>query len=133
MRNPRGRAGGRVGGPGGRTRGVSRGNFRGSRSRAHNHDGNQNYSYVPKGSHVSLDNTKNAGPVPREYGKNRAPKPSHAHNDDVDNFMVSKEPRTYYDGSRSRKDTPRVIRGRGSRRYQPRRSTTETSSEQNAR
>lgn len=132
MRNPRGRSGGRVGGPGGRTRGVGRGNFRGNRSRAHNHDGNQNYSYVPKGSQVSLDNTKNAGPVLREHRKNRAPKSSHARNDGVDNFdVVPKESHTYYDGSRSRKATPSVIRGRGSRRYQPRRSTTEISSEQN--
>ncbi|KAE8768836.1 hypothetical protein D1007_59639 [Hordeum vulgare] len=132
MRNPRGRSGGRVGGPGGRTRGVSRGNFRGNRSRAHNHDGNQNYSYVPKGSHVSLDNTKNAGPVLRDHRKNRAPKSSHAHNDDVDNLdVVPKESHTDYDGSRSRKATPSVVRGRGSRRYQPRRSTTEISSEQN--
>lgn len=133
IRNPRGRARGRANGPGGRTRGVSRGNFRGGRSRAHNHDGNQNYSYVPKGSHVSSDNMKNARPDPHESGKNRASKPSHAHNDDVDNLnAVPRESRTYNDNSRSHKDAPRVIRGRGSRRYQPRsRSTTEISSEQN--
>ena len=133
IRNPRGRFRGRANGSGGRTRGVSRGNFRGNRSRTHPHDGNQNYSYVPKGSHVSDDNMKNARPDPHEYGKNGASKSSHAHNDDVDNLnVVPKESRTYNDNSRSHKDTPRVTRGRGSRRYQPRsRNTTEISSEQN--
>lgn len=133
VRNPRGRFRGRGNGAGGRTRGVSRGNFRGNRSQPHPHDGNQNYSYVPKGSHVSSDNMKNARPDPHEYGKNRASKPSHAHNDDVDNLnVVPKESRTYNANSRSHKDTPRVTRGRGSRRYQPRtRNNTEISSEQN--
>ncbi|CAM0954350.1 unnamed protein product [Alopecurus aequalis] len=131
IRNPRGRARGRANGPGGRTRGVSHGNSRGNRSQTHPHDGNQNYSYVPKGSHVSSDNMKNARPDQHEYGKNRASKPSHAQNDDVDN-VVPKESRTYNANSRIHKDTPRVTRGRGSRRYQPRsRNTTEISPEQN--
>jgi hypothetical protein len=133
IRNPRGRSRGRGNLPGGRTRGGSRGNFRGNRSRAH--DDNQNYSYVPKGTHVASDNMKNPRPDPHANGKNRASKPSHSHNDDVDSLnMVPKESRTYNDNSRSNKDTPRVSRGRGSKRYQPRsRSTTEISSEQNNR
>lgn len=137
IRNLRGRFRGRGGGPGGRTRGVSRGNFRGgNRSRSQYHDGNQNYCYVPKGSHISHDNTKNSRQALPENVKTRAPKPSQAHNDDVNNFdVVPKESRTYYADSRnqpSHKNTPRVIRGRGSKRYQPRwRSTTELSSEQN--
>ncbi|KAM0829943.1 hypothetical protein ACQ4PT_066537 [Festuca glaucescens] len=133
IRNLRGRSRGRGNLPGGRTHGVSRGNFRGNGSRTH--DDNQNYSYVPKGTHVASDNMKNPKPDPHANGKNRASKPSHSHNDDVDSLnMVPKESRAYNDNSRSHKDTPRVSRGRGSRRYQPRsRSTTEISSEQNNR
>ncbi|XP_062231980.1 protein MLN51 homolog [Phragmites australis] len=128
-----GRLRGRGGGPGGRTRGVSRGNFRGNRSRAYYHEGNKNYSYVLKESHGYHDNSKNAWHASYDNGKNRVPKLSRAHYDDVSNYdIVPKESHTYYSDAKSQKNAQRVVRGRGSRRYQPRwRSTTELSSVQN--
>ncbi|CAL4894583.1 unnamed protein product [Urochloa decumbens] len=133
-RNQGGRYRGRGGGPGGRTRGgISRGNFRGNRSRTYYHDSSKNYSYVPKESHSYHDNTKNARHALYDNGKNRVPKPSRAHYDDVkNNEHVLKESHTYYGDAKSQTNTPRVARGRGSKRYQPRlRSTTDTSSVQN--
>ncbi|CAN6327488.1 unnamed protein product [Urochloa humidicola] len=133
-RNQGGRFRGRGGGPGGRTRGgSSRGNFRGNRSRTYYHDNSKNYSYVPKEPHSYHDNTKNARHSLYDNGKNRAPKPSRAHYDDVkNNDNVPKESHTYYGDAKSQKNTPRVARGRGSKRYQPRlRSTSDTSSVQN--
>uniref|UniRef100_A0A0A9AUG5 Btz domain-containing protein n=1 Tax=Arundo donax TaxID=35708 RepID=A0A0A9AUG5_ARUDO len=124
---------GRGGGPGGRPRGISRGNFRGNRSRAYYHDGSNNYSYVPKESHVYRDNSKNARRASYDDGKNRVSKLSHAHYDDVSKYdIVPKESRTYYSDPRSQKNAPRVVRESGAKRYQPRwRSTTEISSLQN--
>ncbi|XP_062180244.1 protein MLN51 homolog isoform X2 [Phragmites australis] len=124
-----GRFRGRGGGPGGRTRG----NFRGNRSQTYYHDGSKNYSYVPKESHVHLDNTKNTRRALYDNVKSRAPKPSHAQYDDVSHYdIVPKESRTYYGDAKSQKNAPKVVRGRGSKRYQPRwRSTTEISSVQN--
>ncbi|XP_066365874.1 protein MLN51 homolog [Miscanthus floridulus] len=124
---------GRGGGQGGRTRGISRGNFRGNRSRANYHDGSKNYSYVPKESHAYHDNTKNTRHSSYSNGKNRAPKPSCDHYDDAKSYdTVPNESRTYYGDAKSQKNAPRVVRGRGSKRYQPRlKSTTDVSSEQN--
>ncbi|RLN31161.1 uncharacterized protein C2845_PM05G31090 [Panicum miliaceum] len=132
-RNQGGRFRGRGGGSGGRTRGISRGNFRGNGSRTYYHDSIKNYSYVPKDSHSYHDNTKNARHALYDNGKNRVPKPSRAPYDNVrNNDIVPKESRTYYGDAKSQKNTPRVARGRGSKRYQPRlRSTTDTSSVQN--
>uniref|UniRef100_A0A0A9A309 Btz domain-containing protein n=1 Tax=Arundo donax TaxID=35708 RepID=A0A0A9A309_ARUDO len=128
-----GRFRGRGGGPGGRTRGINRGNFRGNRSRAYYHDGSKNYSYVPKESLVYHDNSKNARRASYDNAKNRVPKLSHAHYDDVSHYAtVPKESRTYYSDAKSKKNASRVVRGRGSKCYQPRwRSTTEVSSVQN--
>ncbi|OEL20231.1 hypothetical protein BAE44_0018757, partial [Dichanthelium oligosanthes] len=133
-RNQGGHFRGRGGGPGGRTRGISRGNFRGNRSRTYYHDSSKNYSYVPKESHNYHDNTKNARHASYDNVKNRVPKPSRAHYDDVKNHdTVPKESRTYYGDTKSQKNTPpRVVRGRGSKRYQPRlRSNAVISSGQN--
>ncbi|PUZ65034.1 hypothetical protein GQ55_3G190700 [Panicum hallii var. hallii] len=132
-RNQGGRFRGRGGGPGGRTRGISRGNFRGNISRTYYHDNSKNYSYVPKDSHSYHENTKNVRHALYDNGKNRVPKPSRAPYDNVrNNDIVPKESRTYYGDAKSQKNTPRVARGRGSKRYQPRlRSTTDTSSMQN--
>ena len=132
-RNQGGRFRGRGGGPGGRTRGMSHGNFRGNRSRAYYHDSSKNYSYVPKDSYSYHENTKNARHALYDNGKNRVPKPSRAPYDNVrNNDTVPKESRTYYGDAKSQKNTPRVARGRGSKRYQPRlRSTTDTTSMQN--
>ncbi|KAL6609587.1 hypothetical protein ACP70R_039556 [Stipagrostis hirtigluma subsp. patula] len=132
-RKPGGRFRGRGGAPGGRTRGISRGNFRGNRSQSYYHDGGKNYSYVPKESHVSYDNTKNARRAPHDNGKNRVPKQSHAHYDDASSYdIVPKESRSYHGDAKGQKNAPRVVRGRGSKRYQPRwRSTSEISSAQN--
>ncbi|CAN6332280.1 unnamed protein product [Urochloa humidicola] len=130
-RNQGGRFRGRGGGPGGRTRGgISRGNFRGNRSRTYYYDSSKNYSYVPKEPHSYHDNTKNTRHALYDNGKNRAPKPSRAHYDDVkNNDNVPKESHTYYGDAKSQKSTPRLARGRGSKRYQPRlRSTTDASS-----
>ncbi|TVU20468.1 hypothetical protein EJB05_36676, partial [Eragrostis curvula] len=141
-----GRLRGRGGGPGGRTRGISRGSFRGNRSRAHYQDGSKNYRYVPKEPHAYQDNntknaqrdsyhdnTKNAQRALYNNGKNRVPKVSHAHYDDVKNHdTVVKESRTYYSDAKSQKNAPRVGRGRVSKRYQPRgKVATEISSVQN--
>ncbi|KAL6851725.1 hypothetical protein ACP4OV_020289 [Aristida adscensionis] len=124
-----GRFRGRGGGPGGRTRGISRGNFRGNRSQTYYHDGSKNYSYVPKESRVSHDNTKNARRALYDNEKNRVPKQSHVHYDDVSNYdIVPKESRSYHGDAKGHKNAPRVVRGRGSKRYQPRwMSTTEIS------
>ncbi|RCV16794.1 hypothetical protein SETIT_3G166500v2 [Setaria italica] len=132
-RNQGGRFRGRGGGPGGRTRGMGRGNFRGNRSRTYYHESSKNYSYVPKESHSYNDNTKNARHALPDNGKNRVSKPSRAHYDDVKNHdIVPKESRTYYGDAKSQKNTPRVVRGRGSKRYQPRlRSNADISSGQN--
>ena len=126
---------GRGGGQGGRTRGISRGNFRGNRSRAYYHDGSKNYSYVPKESHAYHDNTKNTRHSSYSNGKNRVPKPSRDHYDDAKSYdTVPNESRTYYGDAKSQKNAPRVVRGRGSKRYQPRlKSTTDVSSEQNTK
>ncbi|KXG22406.1 hypothetical protein SORBI_3009G210500 [Sorghum bicolor] len=126
---------GRGGGQGGRTRGISRGNFRGNRSRAYYHDGSKNYSYVPKESHAYHDNTKNTRHSSYSNGKNRVPKPSRDHYDDAKSYdTIPNESRTYYGDAKSQKNAPRVGRGRGSKRYQPRlKSTTDVSSEQNTK
>lgn len=126
---------GRGGGPGGRTRGISRGNFRGNRSRTYYHDGSKNYSYVPKESHAYHDNTKNSHHSSYANGKDRIPKPSRAHYDDARSYDIApKESRTYYGDAKSQKYAPRIVRGRGSKRYQPRlRSTTDVPSVPNTK
>ncbi|KAJ1263796.1 hypothetical protein BS78_09G214200 [Paspalum vaginatum] len=122
-------------GPGGRPHGISRGNFRGNRSRSYYYDGGKNYTYVPKESHAYHGNSKNARHSSYNNGKNRAPKASRACYDDVKNYEnVLKEPRTYYGDAKSQQNAPRAVRGRGSKRYQPRlRSTTDISSVQNTK
>ncbi|WVZ99377.1 hypothetical protein U9M48_044696 [Paspalum notatum var. saurae] len=122
-------------GPGGRPRGISHGYFRGNRSRSYYYDGGKNYTYIPKESHAYHDNSKNARHSSYDNGKNRAPKASHASYDDVKNYdNVPKEPRTYYGDAKSQQNAARVVRGRGSKRYQPRlRSTTDVSSVQNTK
>ncbi|KAF8715699.1 hypothetical protein HU200_026641 [Digitaria exilis] len=133
--NPKRNQGGHFrgrGGPGGRTRGISRGNFRGNRSRTFYHDSSKNYSYVPKESHSYHDNTKNARHALYDNGKNRVPKPSRAQYDDAKNHDIVPKESRYYGDAKSQKNTPRVVRGRGSKRYQPRlRSNTDISSGQN--
>uniref|UniRef100_A0A0D9WJ10 Btz domain-containing protein n=1 Tax=Leersia perrieri TaxID=77586 RepID=A0A0D9WJ10_9ORYZ len=130
-RRPRGRFRGRGGGPGSRARGGSRGNFRGNRSQTYHPDSAKNYIYVPKESHNYHDNTKKVQRVLKEDGKNRTIKPPNPH--DANNFeYVPKESRSLYGNTKSNKSAPRVVRGRGSKRYQPRwRSTAEISSEHN--
>ncbi|KAF8727379.1 hypothetical protein HU200_018982 [Digitaria exilis] len=133
--NPKRNQGGRFrgrGGPRGRIRGISRGNFRGNRSRTFYHDSSKNYSYVPKESHSYHDNTKNARHALYDNGKNRVPKPSRAQYDDAKNHDIVPKESRYYGDAKSQKNTPRVVRGRGSKRYQPRlRSNTDISSGQN--
>ncbi|XP_008656485.1 protein MLN51 homolog isoform X2 [Zea mays] len=126
---------GRGGGQGGRTRGISRGNFRGSRTRTYYHDGSKNYSYVPKESHAYRDNTKNAHHSSHINGKNRVPKPSRDHYDGAKSYdIVPNESHIYHGDAKSQKNAPRVVRGRGSKRYQPRlKSTSDVSSVQNTK
>ncbi|GJM89569.1 hypothetical protein PR202_ga05773 [Eleusine coracana subsp. coracana] len=129
-----GRFRGRGGGPGGRTRGISRGSFRGNRSQAYYQDGSRNYRYVPKEPHdyhdntksaqraSYHDNTKNAQRALTDNEKNRVPKLSHAHYDNVNNYdTVPKDSHTSYSDVKSQKNAPRVVRGRVTKRYLPRR------------
>ncbi|BAS95064.1 Os05g0534600 [Oryza sativa Japonica Group] len=132
-RRPRGRFRGRGGAPVGKVRGGSRDNFRGNRSQTYYRDGAKNYIYVPKEPHSYHDNTKKVQQVLNDNGKNRTIKPPNPRDGDANNFdFVRKESRPLYGNAKSNKSAPRVVRGRGSKRYQPHwRSTAEISSEHN--
>ncbi|XP_006654701.2 protein MLN51 homolog [Oryza brachyantha] len=132
-RRPRDRFRGRGGGPGSKARGSTCGNFRGNKSQTYYHDGSKNYIYVPKEPQSYHDNTKKVQWIQNDNGKNRFTKPSNPHDGNANNFdFVPKESRPLYDNTKSNKNVPRVVRGRGSKRYQQRwRSTAEISSENN--
>jgi hypothetical protein len=103
-----------------------------------------NYRYVPKEPHAYHENTKsaqrasyhditkNAQLALSDNRKNRGPKYSQAHYDNVSNYDVPKESHTSYSDIKSQKNAPRVVRGRVTKRYQPRqKGVTEISSVQN--
>ncbi|GJN15053.1 hypothetical protein PR202_gb01939 [Eleusine coracana subsp. coracana] len=143
--NTKRKQGGRFRGRGGRTRGTSHGSFRGNRSQAYYQDGSKNYRYVPKEPHAYHDNTKsaqrasyhdntkNAQRALTDNRKNRVPKLSYAHYDNVNNYdTVPKDSHTSYSDVKSQKNAPRAVRGRVTKRYLPRRKgDTEISSAQN--
>jgi hypothetical protein len=104
-----------------------------------------NYRYVPKEPHAYHDITnnaqrasyhditKNAQRASSNNRKNRVPKQSQTHYDYVNKFdAVPKESHTSYSDIKSQKNAPRVVRGRVTKRYQPRqKGITEISSVQN--
>ncbi|KAL5232325.1 hypothetical protein ABZP36_031101 [Zizania latifolia] len=132
-RRPRGHFRGRGGGPSGKAHGGNHGNIRSNRSQTYYHGGAKNYIYVPKEPCIYHDNSKKVQQVPDDNSKNRTIKPPNHHDDNANNLnFIPKESRTNHGDAKSNKSALRVVRGRGSKRYQPRwRSTAEISSEHN--